>query len=96
MIRALELDPPESIFKPGIAETDEGKGPMLLDWIKDMTSDIFHIGELVPRPPTGDPTLGSVAIIIRRVTRQFRALTETDQTPPSCVFTRLAAAAADR
>jgi dynein heavy chain len=45
----LELQVPHAVCVPGILETDEGKAPMLLDWIRDYISDFYHIGMLVPR-----------------------------------------------
>ena len=45
----VELQPPDATFIPGVSELDEGKGPMLLDWLNDFSSDFFRIGELIPR-----------------------------------------------
>ena len=46
---SLELNPPDAVCTPGIMDSDEGKGPLLLNWIQDYVSDFYQIGGLVPR-----------------------------------------------
>jgi dynein heavy chain len=45
----LELQAPDCLFRPGIADTDATFGPMLMDWVMDLVSDFFRVGELIPR-----------------------------------------------